>query len=320
MKDFFKFLGGSLFSNNNVLKGKKRKFYQSLIVVILSLIIAIIPVFVYTMRVNGSQAITKTDNSSLDVSLTLFSKYLYENEDVGLTTDAEGHFVATGFKEVSFTSGEKHLLTVRVVEPSEDLTAVAQVYRDGIDENGKATETPKSFMLIQDTTIGLYTFGKGATNTLNEDGTIKTNASFTSSYVYAASAFKNQDFASFYKDELNGDQYCIDQWKNALNKMYTPYKTSNVLYSISIYSCINVLIILTMSLIIMILTRLKSSQCEKMSYLQALNCVNYASFSTSIIAMCLGFLISAFAPVAFILCIGIRCVFLGFKASRSPEQ
>ena len=88
MKDFFKFLGGSLFSNNNVLKGKKRKFYQSLIVVILSLIIAIIPVFVYTMRVNGSQAITKTDNSSLDVSLTLFSKYLYENEDVGLTRKA----------------------------------------------------------------------------------------------------------------------------------------------------------------------------------------------------------------------------------------
>lgn len=320
MKDFLKFFGGSLFSNTNVIKGKNRKFYQSFIVVVLSLLIAIIPILVYTSRASGADIITKADNSSLDVSLNMFSEYLATNEDgASFVTTSDGLFKATGFTEKEFTVGEKHLLTVRVVGENDNENDLIEYYRLGTDLNGKPTETPKSFMLIFERKINIYTFSRNASNTLREDGSVKKKASFTTSFVGYSKSFKNQNFASFYHDELGGDQDCFDQWKNALNKMYQPYKTSNLIYSMTLYTVLNVVIILTMALITMILTRLKSSQCEKMNYKQALNCINFSAFTPAVIGMLLGFLLSNIASIGFILCMGIRSIFLGFKASQSKK-
>lgn len=323
MKDFFKFIFGSLFSNNRILSGKDRKFYQSFIVVVLSLIIAILPIFTITMRSSGSSILTKTDNASLDVSLNLFSKYLNDEKANGVkfVTTPEGTFEVTGFNDnvKEIYAGEKLLLTIRVLKAEENPNDVADFYRQGITSEGKPSETPKSFILISDKKMNICIFAKNAKNTLTEEGTIKKAASYTSSYVGYSSSFKNQDFADLYDNSEKGDEVTYKNWKHALNKMYEPYKTTNVLYSVGLYTAINIAIILTMALITMVLTRLKSSQCDKMNYRQALNCMNYAALCPALIGMLIGFLISSLASIGFVLCIGVRSVFLGFKASQGKK-
>ena len=320
VKDFFKFLWHTLFNNMNIINGKRRKFYQGFIVVVLSLFIAIIPVLTFTCQVNGSDILRKRDNASLDVSLTMFTDYLAdENNNAKFYTSEDGQFVVEGFKELDFSSSEgKHLLTVRVVGQGEDITKISQEYTEGIT-NGKPTTTPKSFMLIEKDQIHIAIFTKGAKNELKDDGTIKKAATASSTYIGFAKAFKGHDFSTF-NDVVDGKEpNCVDAWAHSLNKMYEQYKVSNVLYSISLYTALNIVILLTMALITMVLTRVKSAQCEKMTYVQSLNCMNWASLSPSIIAMILGFLIPSFASVAFIICIGVRSVSLGFKASNGQQ-
>ncbi len=323
MKDFLNFTLGSLFSNNRILSGKDRKFYQSFIVVVLSLIFAILPIFTITMKSSGSEILTKTDNASLDVSLHLFSKYLYDEKANGVkfVTTPEGTFEATGFKDniKEIYAGEKLLLTIRILKAEENPNDVADFYRQGINLEGKPSETPKSFILISDKKMNICIFAKNAKNTLTEEGTIKKVASYTSSYVGYPSNFKNQDFANLYDNSENGAEITYKNWKHALNKMYEPYKTTNVLYSVGLYTAINIAIILTMALITMILTRLKSAQCDKMNYRQALNCMNYAALCPALIGMLIGFLISSLASIGFVICIGVRSVFLGFKASQNKK-
>ena len=319
MKDFLKFIGGSLFSNPRIIQdGKHHKFYQSLIILVISLILAIIPVLSFSLGIDGSDALTKVNNSSLDVSLNLFSKYLKEDETASFVTNDKGEYVVTGFEEhVINDSLGNHLLTVRVVNESEDINDVVNYYTHGFNkETNNYSETPKSFMLIQKTQMYIYTFGPNAKNELNSDGSIKKSASPTSSYIGYASSYKNTDFGEFYVDEVGGDKECYNSWKKALNEMYKPYKTSTTLYNVSIYSALNLVIVLTMALIIMILTRLKNSQGEKMNYVQALKCVNFASLCPALISLILGFLVTNLASIAFIICIGIRSVFLGFKATQ----
>ena len=318
MKDFFKFLGKTLFSNTNILAGKKRKFYQSLIIVTLSLIFAILPVFVYTVSVKGSSILTKSANGSLDVSLNLFSKYLSEDSSASLKVNDKGEFEVNGFNEKSFYAGEKHLLTVRVIDEGDNLETIKKYYNDGITD-GVASETPKSFMLISKTKIYIYTFASDSKNELYEDGTVKKNASYTSSYVGDGKNFKGKDFSTFYKNEVGGEDYCYNEWKNALNKMYKTYKLNSLFYSCFVYTGLNVVIIVTMALVIMILTKIRSATCEKMTFIESLNCVNWASLCPSLISILIGFLISNLAAVAFIICMSIRAIALSIKATQAPK-
>ena len=319
MKEFLKFIGGSLFSNPNVLEGKRRKFYQALIIGLISLIIAIVPIFSFTMSIEGSQVITKQDNSSLDTSLTMFSKYLSENDEASVTINAQGKIKVEGITEYVISSSEgRHLLSVRYATDEEDPNEIANHYTNGIVD-GKPTDTPRSFIILQSNSIYICTFALNAKNTLNEDGTIKNKANYTSTYTGEPKELKGTDFATYYTSEIGGAEACVEKWKSALDKMYTPIKTSTVLYSVSIYSLLNFIIMLTMSVIIMILTRLKSAQCEKMRFVESLKCVFFASLSPAIISLLIGFMISSFASVAFVMCIGIRCVFLGSKASQSSK-
>lgn len=317
MKNFLKFIGGSLFSNYGVLDGKNRKFYQSLIVVVLSLIFALIPIFSMQMGVKGSDVLTSQTNASLDVSLNLFSKYLKDDANASFVTTTDGKFEVKGFKEKELTDWQgNHLLTVYAFESSENVEELMNKFTNGyIDEAHPTSVNPKSFMLIGEDVMYIYTFNGTAKNTLYENGDVKESAKPTETFVGYARTYKGVDFASFY-NEAEGYDYCYNKWVSALNNLYKPYKTSTTLYSLSIYTLLNIVIVVTMSLIVMILTRIRSGQCEKLTFVQSLNCVNYASLCPSLISILLGFLITALAPVAFILCLGIRCVFLGFKASQ----
>lgn len=325
MKNYLSYVFGTLFSNQNVLDGKKRKFYQSLIIVVLSLIFAILPVFVSAMNASGATILTKNNNASLDVSLSLFSKYLQEDSSVSFTTSNEGKFVVTGFVDKEIKIGERTALAIHVLQENESLTDVAKKYQDGITSEGKPSETPISFFIISEDRINICTFLTTSKNTLKEDGTIKKNASANGTYVGYAKTFKGQDFSTFFTsetkvDNVSGSDYCYNSWKKALNKMYEPYKTSTVLYSVGVYTAVNIVIVLIMALVLMLMSLLKKEKQSRINYLEALNCTNYASLTPSIIAMILGFIFSNFASISFVLCMGVRSVFLCSKINNPSDK
>ena len=118
---------------------------------------------------------------------------------------------------------------------------------------------------------------------------------------------------------MGGADYCYNEWKNALNKMYKTYKLNSLFYSCFVYTGLNVVIIVTMALVIMILTKIRSATCEKMTFIESLNCVNWASLCPSLISILIGFLISNLAAVAFIICMSIRAIALSIKATQAPK-
>ena len=70
----------------------------------------------------------------------------------------------------------------------------------------------------------------------------------------------------------------------------------------------------------MILTRLKSATGEKLNYLNALQIIAFASLAPAAIGCLLGFVISSFAQIGFVLCLGLRATFLGMKAANPNKQ
>lgn len=317
MKNFLKFIWSGLFSNQAVLDNKNRNLYQAFIVLLISLVVAVLPVLGATLGTNGSDILTNSKNGSLDVSLNLFSKYLSEDENANFYTTNDGKYVVTGFKEKVITdSTGKHLLTVYAADNGEVLTDIVTKYTNGyVDETTKISETPRSLMLISDDVLYIYVFAGDAKNEI-KDGAIKKSATPTNTYLGYATEYKEVNFQDFYKNELGGDQYSLDQWKKSLNKMYEPYKQASVLYNCSIHLLLDVIIAFTMTLIIFILTRLKSNQCEKLTFNQSLKCVCFSSLSPAIVAWLISALIPTLGSVGFIMCLGIRCVFLGSKAAN----
>ena len=317
MKNFLKFIWSSLFSNETVLYGKNRKFYQAFIVLVISLVVAIAPILSVTLSSKGSDVLTSSTNSSLDVSLHLFSKYLSEDDNAHFFTTTDGTFEANGFKEKVITdSVGNHLLTIYAASNGEVLTDIVTKYTNGyVDENTKISEKPKSFMLISSEVVYIYTFSGDAKNEI-KNGEVTKSATPSKTYLGYATEYKGVNFKDFYKNELGGDQYSLEQWTIALDKMYQPYKEASILYNCSIHLILNVIIAFTMTLIIFILTKLKSNQCEKMTLAQSLKCVCFASLSPALVAWVLSLLVSALSSVGFILCLGIRCVFLGSKATN----
>ena len=170
MKNFLKFIWSGLFSNQAVLDNKNRNLYQAFIVLLISLVVAVLPVLGATLGTNGSDILTNSKNGSLDVSLNLFSKYLSEDENANFYTTNDGKYVVTGFKEKVITdSTGKHLLTVYAADNGEVLTDIVTKYTNGyVDETTKISETPRSLMLISDDVLYIYVFAGDAKNEIKD--------------------------------------------------------------------------------------------------------------------------------------------------------
>ena len=112
MKKFFVFILKSLFSNKEAIKGKKQPLWAAFIVAIISLICAALPTVISVASSKGESLVTSSTNSSLDISLPLFSKYLKDESIVLRVQDKE---LVTTFTETVIKAQDKDLLAVKYV-------------------------------------------------------------------------------------------------------------------------------------------------------------------------------------------------------------
>jgi hypothetical protein len=349
MKNFFKQLWGSVYSNKKALNGAHMPYWQSLIVAVLAVIIALVPGLVTTLSNTGSaRSISKTANASLDLSLTMFSKQLADSDTFNVYVDNNGKLVVENFPtttnvqtgETIYETSVNHisnsktteLLAIRYVSQDEiattdGLTEIATYYRNGYYKNSEGTvvpsTTPRSVMILSEDNIYIYAFSSSATNTIaTTDGVtvVTKQASYTVTFGGYTSNIANTSFDSFYDaTEANPKSSCVSKWATTLDSLYSTIRTQAIFLSLGIYAGLDVAVILLMALIIMILTKLRSSQGEKYNYIQALKITNWSTFSPGVIALLIGFMITTnnIGPmIGFVLCFGVRSIFLGMKAAN----
>lgn len=349
MKKFLKFLFKGFISNQEVLdEGKKKPFWMALIFLLVSLIISVVPAFVSIANTSGASVLTSANNASLDTSLVSFSKYLKENNivlkiqddgtlDTSVVLNKDGtdknEYVVSTTRKVDNVDVTYNLLYIRVIqevddpstsvnEETEAISKYQTMYASGKDTlDGKASTTPHSYLLFSKTYVYLATYlnSSSVVNTLAEDGSVSTFATTNATFGGETSGAAGRIISDFY---TAGDNYITsttENWKTLFNDLYHSSKIRYLWSYTGLILALNFGVTLLVALLVMILTRLKSSRGDKLNYFDALKVVFFASLAPAIITLALGFMIPMLAQVGFILCLGLRSTFLGMRAAN-PDR
>ena len=345
MKKFLKFLLKGLYSNQEIIEESKSKpFWQSLIILVISLVVAVIPLFSSIASTNGSDILVNksAQNCSLDTSLTLFSKYLNEH-NISIKINDEGKIDTTSFvlnpseqekDQYAVNTNGKDILYVRVVHEKDDpateeneeieaLKKYQEMFNSGKTSlKGTASTQPLTYALISTNhfqIVGFYN-QSSVVNTLDEENNVTSYAKASLSFSGEHTELKGTDLSTFYdKTQENPFDTSVQNWKTFLDKEYHGQKVRTLWTYTGFITALNVAVLLILSLVIMIISRLKSSKGEKLSYLTALKMASFASLSPAIIAIPVGFLFKAVAQISFIFIVGLRCTVLAMRAAN-PDQ
>ncbi|MDD6302869.1 MAG: hypothetical protein PUA56_06200 [Bacillales bacterium] len=348
MKDFFKFIFKGSINNQELIDNSKvHSFLSSLLILIISLVIAIVPSFVTAAKQKGSQVLTVANNQSLNTSLSIFTDYLdKENLDIVIKDgkiDIENTSFKDGKKEYLVTvpnredsSKQDELLAIRLCT-NDQLEETINRYKSGMLEGSNTpTENPRSYLIFTETNIYISLYSPSSTNTfdkdkdgfliLDDDGlpVIKTYASAAISYKGTTEKIKNEiSIKTFNDSTLEESKYdeTTKNWANLLDVAFKPYRTQNMWVTAGIYSAINFGTVLLVSLLLVIMTHLKHSVGNKINYLEALKIASYSALAPAIVSIILGFIISSFATIGFVMCLSLRSTFIAMKLTNpNPLQ
>ena len=324
MKKFFKFLLKGLVNNEEVIyESKKQPWWTAIIVFLLSLVIAVIPSFVQITRIKGAEVLTTSQNASLDTSLILVSQHLEEN-NIKNEIDEQGKInvdalIPEGkeYYQHTVVAQNKELLIFTICNDQKATNLIKNYSEGKKSSNDIIKENPYSSLIITEDKVYLTTYLNTSKNVIS-NGAITESAKASYSFVGLNESAKGTDINSFYATK--DIETCLNHWETFLNDLYKISKTQYLWGYTGVLSAINLGVALLVSLLTMILTRLKSATGEKLNYLNALQIIAFASLAPAAIGCLLGFVISSFAQIGFVLCLGLRATFLGLKAANPNKQ
>lgn len=108
----------------------------------------------------------------------------------------------------------------------------------------------------------------------------------------------------------------LNNWKGYFNESYLTQKDYNVKFSLLVYYGIYLLMILFMAFMMFLLTRGKKNMFNYLKFGMCLKMAAWASVSPAILSLILGFIISSYAMMFFIILIGIRIMWMSMKQLR----
>ena len=189
-----------------------------------------------------------------------------------------------------------------------------------------------SFTIIY--SLGIYTYvNNEATNkkvttvggdwkhsklTTEEGGLLKRVLNVNSLYT--------EDKASYFEKDTNGDYILLrdltfrNDVQKKMNKVYdeayiTSKNTSFLMYTLIFYG-VYVVLIGFMGLMIFLLTRGKKNPMNYMSFWLSTKIAAWATISPAVLALILGFLLTNFATMFFIILFGVRIMWLSMRQLR----
>lgn len=321
-----KYVWKTLFNNAAVYEGRKRKWYESLIIFLLAIIIALIPTIVNVTGVKGSSVLDSNTNG-IDLALKDFSSDL---SDKGIKfTIVENDDTESSYKKVlsidgTWSYGEKGFVSTRndgnetvsrlkvlyFNETAKDMqekfnAVLKQVYNPDSDKEEEKAPIVSHLILGKENAC-LIVYSKNATDWAKPTATRSLN------YV----AFdKDVEVMSNY----NNEQY-LKNWKSFLDKGYSNVKTTYLFAQMGIYTGINVLVSLFFALILFILTRGKKNPFREIKFYEMLKMVGVASLCPALVSCLLGFIMPAYSSLLFMFTLGLRVMWMSTNTLSPYKQ
>ena len=315
----FKLILRSLISNNACIEGgRKKPWYFAAIMLFLSMIFAILPLFVQSMNTKGDDVFA-TYTYGADVATLRFNEYLNDKGIKMYIKKVEG-------SEDKILVSEKGDGQVAEFEYKHTLPAKASdgSYTDQVDFMffyRKTLPSDAELQLLvgekQEISFAFFTENKLIVHLVNFDtkAAIK-NIVCNKAPKYLEEGKSINNLLSTNADPTVRLNETFGNWKLYIRDAYNFTRLTAVWQTCAIMGGINAGITLFMGLMIWILTRGKNNPYRLFNIWETQKMSWWAAITPSILALAFGFLIPRFANILFPMLIGIRVMWLSMKSLR----
>lgn len=293
MKLIFK----SLINNNACIDGgRKRKWWIAPILAILAIIFALVPAFVQSITVKGSQ-LFQASTYGMDYATRYFVEEA-KSRNITMIVNEDKKLQVT-----NWDAGEQDPIEYR--------------YNSGVDARFYYVEEYslaefRIFCVDKTATTVMFTSKDFYINLFNPSkDELVTSLTCTNAY---------NDYAAGTNiiDVLYDTNYDVS-WNNTLNFLDKAFKYERVVEawgSAGLLAGVFALVILLMGFMIWVLTRGKTNPFRLFTFFDGIKIACWAALGPGVLALPLGFLISRFNTVMFPMLFGIRAMWLAMKSLR----
>lgn len=161
-------------------------------------------------------------------------------------------------------------------------------------------------LLKNDSDVAFYTFTGELFNV--------TPGKLIERFIAGTALAEHKDPSRLKAEELKAlEKQLFENLKPFLNDSYSSIKSRTLAYSVGIYYSIYVGLILFLGLLMWLLTRGKKNFNNYLRIHQTLRIAGMASFTPGLLALILGFIMSQYAMMFFILFLGVRVMWMSMK-------
>ncbi|NCA95539.1 MAG: hypothetical protein EOM74_01010 [Methanomicrobia archaeon] len=347
----FKLIMKSLINNDACIEGgRTKKWYFALIFIVLSLVLAILPIMVTSLQAQGSDFTNLTYLYNYDNAIVAFSDHLEDNDlSMVVSEDANGRFLNVDSEAWdNVQSGPKNIFKQYVHLNNDDEIDFEVYYTSAVGEefvnyytlvsenksplNGlprdlDATARSISYLIFGRERMVGQLFQPGNTTALSgvsgdylnlELGLdLKTLATVVlNDITYVTS---QDDKFSEVGGALLAEQYrqaVISKWNVVYDDIYYNTKMTTARDSTLIMLGVDALLIFFMGLMIFILTRGKRNPFRIYTFWETQKISYWASFTPSLLALIFGFIFTEYAVMIFVMLIGVRIMWMSMKSLK----
>ena len=303
----FKLILKSLISNNSCIEGgHKKPWYFAAIMFFLSMIFAILPLFVQTIKTNGDD-VFKTYNYGADVATLRFVEDLnYKGLTIVVKSDSDGNkFLSC--ENTDGTSANEDFHHSYEGKPDFNIYYRSQMIEEEFNTLLGDGKTNTIFFYQERIILHLVNINTGETIT----DIVCQNAA---KYLEEGKTFNSLLSESTNKTDRLNETFA--NFKLFIRDAYNFTRLTRLWQTCAIMGGINVGVTLLMGFLIWVLTRGKNNPYRLFNPWHTEKMAWWASITPSILALALGFLIPRFANIIFPMLLGVRVMWLSMKSLR----
>lgn len=320
----------TLISNERVVDvGFHTKWYWSILVIIISIGLSIIPLAVNTASQRGSNYLQYSTQSNVywdepfRYGLQKFVEegtaditFNTETNKASITGTFEGNAVYTYRRTINDGSATTSKLTLEICYASEDSYAATLENLRSYDIDGNARSS--SFILFGETTFVSYAYSTGTTTSSSISGNYRNMRQLVGEGTTTIS------LKSFLSQVDTGSSVTSDSIFNNYKTLVDNFYIDNCNYLTGVYIgiiiAVNVAVVLIMWLVFFIMTRGKNNPLKPWKFYHFFGVASWASITPALLSLILGFMMVGYEIILFVLIYGFRAMWLSMRQLRSVVQ
>ena len=328
---------GSLISNDKAIScSKKSPVWLTILLFFLAIIFAVIPMTVNSANSYGSAFISRTaygfDKTMTKIALEMSKdgvNYLTvnDNHELNITNSSE----SPAYKHTNVNTGRVEMeVYFSAAKDSSSKRAFINTVTDHhyvLSDAGETTTYYHSSYVVffnNELYCCLYELGTENVLTTSAHGDYKTMKPGTDIVTLLTTVdgvkltpTSDQAVLDILAVSKNQDAL-LNNWKKVFDKTYETVRTQNTLIGTGIYLGIFAGMSLIMGLLIWIMTRGKNNPFNYLTLWACFKIECWASVAPGLIGLILGFFLTQYAVMIFIMCLGMRVMWISSKQLR-PE-